>query len=143
MKRLVPLFAATAFAVSGGVLANTADGAQLPEQSAKPGIASAAKPPHGFVVLQRNIYVPVDADGKVASENWIVVEQQGFVSAEEVNAAHAESGMSAPGGPPSQGDGEAANVDRAPKLENPAQTPHAMPSQKGGLPPLRGPFIAS
>lgn len=143
MKRLVPLFAATAFAVSGGVLANTADGTQSPEQSAKPGIESAAKPPHGFVVLQRNIYVPVDAEGKVASENWIVVEQQGFVSAEEVNAAHAGSGMGVPGSQSNEGDGESANVERAPKLEKPAETPHAVPSQKRALPPLRGPFIAS
>lgn len=143
MKRLAPLFAATAFAASGGVLANTADETQPPGESPKPGIESATRQPHGFVVLQRNIYVPVDANGKVSSENWIVVEQQGFVSADEVNAAHAGSGTGAPGAPSNEGNGESGDAERAPKVEKPAQAPHAVPSQKGGSPLGRGPFIAS
>ena len=142
MKRLAPLFSATAFAVSGGVLANTADEALSPGESRKPGIESATRQPHGFVVLQRNIDGPVDADGKVSSENWIVVEQQGFVSADEVNAAHAGSGMGAPGAQSNEGHGESADAERAPS-EKPAPTPHAVPSHEGGLPPMRGPFIAS
>lgn len=143
MKKLALLFAATAFALSGGALAATADGIQPSEESAKPAPDSAAKRPHGFVVLQRNIYVPVDADGKVSSENWIVVEQQGFVSAEEVDTTHAQKGMDAPAGQPKEGSGEAENAERAPKLEQPGQLPHAVPSHRSGLPPIRGPFIAS
>lgn len=111
MKNLATLLAATAVALSGAALANTpgapqapapaapsADAPQLPkvpqsspDAQAQQAPEASGKPAEGFVVLQRNIYVPVDAEGKVASNDWVVVDRQGFVTADELKAAEAEA----------------------------------------------------
>lgn len=77
MKKLAPLFAATALVLSGAVLAETGDSTPSTPEAKKPG---------GFVLLQRNIYVPVDGEGKLASSQMVVIEKQGFVTTEEFEA---------------------------------------------------------
>jgi hypothetical protein len=138
---LVPLFAATALALSGTVLAqSTPDAANPPVASAPEpqqgapfsGDAPAtpeteAKAPQGFVVIQRNIYVPVDAEGKATSDEVVVVDRQGYVTAEELRAAQPEAAANeAPRKEP-----ESATKPEAPASSPaPARTPrlpHGLP----------------
>lgn len=137
---LAPLFAATALALPGGVLADTANGAETRSPDEAPAQAS-PNAPRGFVLLQRNIYVPIDANGKAASSNWIVIDKQGFVTAEELQAEQPEDGATGQDGG-SNGDG--SDSQAAPKTEDSAPpAPRTAPSVNGGSPIGRGPMIAS
>jgi hypothetical protein len=145
MKKLAPLCAAIALAWSGGVLANAGDAdSQSPQDSQALSPDSSGKTTQGFVLIQRNIYIPVDAEGKAASGEAIVIDRQDFVTAEELKAAQAENGK---GGESedSNGNGLDTNREQAPKLEGPAPSasPHASPTEKEGSPLGRGAIIAS
>src|SRR4051812_12571233 len=128
MKKLAPILAAIALASSGGVLADTGEGVNSVPSSQDPQAAtpdSPAKPAEGFVLIQRNIYVPVDAEGKVASNEWVVIDRQDYVTAEELKAAQAQNG-----------DGnDTGKAEQAPQPEQPARQP--------SLPGARGKVIAS
>ncbi len=101
MNKLAPLFAATMIALSGAAVAQD-DAASTPSdpsaqpdasqghQQAAPGAGDEAQP-KGFVLIQRNIYVPVDEQGNVASQKWIVIDKQGFITAEELEKAASEA----------------------------------------------------
>jgi hypothetical protein len=79
MNKLASAFATTVLLFSA---------AAFPDESA----ATHDAKPKGFVVIQRNIYVPVDSEGKMASGNAVVIDKQGFVTAEELEAAQHEEG---------------------------------------------------
>ncbi|HET7402096.1 MAG TPA: hypothetical protein VFJ62_09955 [Usitatibacter sp.] len=149
MKRFIPLAAATALVLCSGAIAQTEeDGAQSPGQAqAAPGTPNGSEAkPGGFVVLQRNIYVPIDSEGKVASSQWVVIEKQGFVTTDEFEtmAREAQADQANKGG---KGDEDSAGQGQegAPAAEEPAApSPHATPSVKGHpLPMGQGPIINS
>ena len=139
MKKLALVFAAAALAMSGGILAETDDSQTAPE----------VKKPDGFVLLQRNIYVPVDSQGKIASEKWIVIEKQGFVTPDEFEALAkdaAKSGDSGGTGDESAGQQEApGEQDATPPAEPTSATPstHGLPSVRSHPPVGEGPMIWS
>ena len=139
MKKLAPLFAATLLALSGGVLANTPDGADRPQSSTgEP--PSEARQPEGFVRIQRNIYVPVDSEGKVVSNHTIVIDRQDYVTTAEFEAATKE-------GDAKRGSEDMKEDDNAPapQTEEPAASPapSASPTVRGRVPFGRGPMILS
>ena len=153
MKRLIPLAAATALILCSGAIAQTeGDGAQSPGQDqSAPGTnkGSEAKP-EGFVVLQRNIYVPIGSDGKVASSQWVVIEKQGFMTTDEFEtmAREAQADPANNGGKgddDSGGQGQGQGQEGAPGAEVPAApSPHTTPSVNGHpLPMGDGPVINS
>ena len=136
MKKLALLFAAGALAMSGGILAETEDTQPAPEM----------KKPEGFVLLQRNIYVPVDAQGKIASEKWVVIEKQGFVTPDEFEAVARDAASGEAGGgtkdedTTGQQDAPTPGQQQAP---TPAEPTAAVPSIRSaptmkGHPPLGG-----
>jgi len=141
MKKLALVLAAGALAMSGGIFAETDDSQTAPE----------VKKPDGFVLLQRNIYVPVDSQGKIASEKWIVIEKQGFVTPDEFEALAKDAAKSADNGGTSD---EGAGRQEAPTpgeqdATPPAEPTSATPSARG-LPSVRshpalgeGPMIRS
>jgi hypothetical protein len=79
MNKIASIFATTVLLLSGAAFAD--ESATAPDMK-----------PKGFVVIQRNIYVPVDSEGKMASGNAVVIDKQGFVTAEELEAAQHEEG---------------------------------------------------
>ena len=109
MNKLAPLFAATMIALSGAALAQDDDASTAPEAS-----QGQEAQPKAFVLIQRNIYVPVDAEGKVASQNWIVIDKQGVITAEEMAKAAEEATSSESG----DGDNDAAQAK--PSAQKPA-----------------------
>ncbi|HET9650720.1 MAG TPA: hypothetical protein VFP36_00945 [Usitatibacter sp.] len=139
MKKLAPLFAAIALVSSGAVMAETGDDNQSPSPGESQS-APDAKKPGGFVLLQRNIYVPVDAEGKLASSQMVVIEKQGFVTTEEFEAeardAKKDTGATK--------DDEATKEGEA-KPEEPAASPPARTSRSkaGGHSLGEGPTVKS
>jgi len=141
MKKLALVFAAGALAMSGGILAETDDSQPAPE----------LKKPDGFVLLQRNIYVPVDSQGKIASEKWIVIEKQGFVTPDEFEALAKDAAQSGDNGGTSdegagQQDAPTPGIEGAtPPAEPTAATPSArgLPSVRSHPPLGEGPMIRS
>jgi hypothetical protein len=141
MKKLALIFAAGALAMSGGIFAETDDSPS----------ASEVKKPDGFVVLQRNIYVPITTEGKVASDKWVVIEKQGFVTAEEFEAVARDAAKGEDnGGSSDEGAGEqeapTPGGEEAPTPAEPtAATPsaRALPSVKRHPPLGEGPMIRS
>jgi hypothetical protein len=129
MNKLAPLFTATALVLSGAAFAGDAATATASDPSAQPDASQAQETqPKGFVLIQRNIYVPVDAEGKVASQNWVVIDKQGFVTVEELEAAKR-----------AQGDGGESRPDTG---NNEGDAEHPAPLQ-GRHAPGKGPVIAS
>lgn len=93
MNKAAPYFVTIALALSGGAFAQD-DSTSAPDASGDNGAAQ-GQPAElkGFVVIQRNIYVPVDSQGNMASKkSWVVIDKQGFVTAEEVAAAQRAEG---------------------------------------------------
>ncbi|HWH40160.1 MAG TPA: hypothetical protein VNU21_10000 [Usitatibacter sp.] len=140
MKKLALVFAAGALAMSGGILAETDDSQPAPE----------VKKPDGFVLLQRNIYVPVDSQGKIASEKWIVIEKQGFVTPDEFEALAKDAAKSGDsGGTADEGAGQQEAPTPGEQATPPAEPTAATPSTRGlpsvrSHPPLgEGPMIRS
>lgn len=134
MKDLATLFAAAALAVSTAALALPGEPkSQVPSQELS------SKSTEGFVVIQRNIYVPVDADGKPTSNEWVVVDKQGFVTAEEMKIAQAEAEAAGKGhGADNESDSE--RKDETPKSDKPS--PRTEPAAKS-LPLGSGTMILS
>ena len=128
MNKLAPLFAATMVALSGIALAQDdagsapSDPAAQPDAPQQPGDAGQQgqdAQPKGFVLIQRNIYVPIDEQGNVASQKWIVIDKQGFITAEEMEKAANEASAEgdAQGGTEGKGDAD------VPKADEPAAQP--------------------
>jgi hypothetical protein len=142
MKKLVPLIAVTAFALSGAVLAGT-DGNN---ESQTPGDAQSSaevkKPEGGFVLLQRNIYVPIDAEGKIASNQWLVIEKQGFVTADEVEAVARDAANDVQSNGPKDDD-DASGAQAKPKRDDATPSPRSIPSPTRHLPIGEGPMTRS
>lgn len=140
MNKLAPLFAATMIALSGAALAQD-DAASMPSgpsarPDASPGQQGQGAQPKGFVLIQRNIYVPVDEQGNVASQNWVVIDKQGFITAEEMEKAANEATSQE-----SEGSG---NEEAAPKADEPsANAPSPMPSLEKRPSVGEGPMVRS
>lgn len=152
MKKLAPLFAVTVLALPGIGLANaddTASQASPPAANAQSDNDSKSQAPgevtepKGFLLIQRNIYVPVDADGKATSDHAIVIDRQGFITAEELAAAQRESGDGDNGG--MKGDDNAPGAGKeSPKAQDSAPAlPRSEPSVNGHVPLGRGPVHAT
>lgn len=104
MNKLAPLFTATVLVLSGVAFAEDKSTATPPDPSARPDAAQLTKP-RGFMLIQRNIYVPVDAEGKMAaSENWVVIDKQGFITTEDIEAAQRAQGS---------GDGDESGIEQS------------------------------
>jgi len=141
MKKLVPLIAVTAFALSGVVLAGTDD----KNESQAPGDAQSSaevKKPEGFVLLQRNIYVPVDAEGRISSNQWLVIEKQGFVTADEVEAVARDAANDVQSNGPKDDD-DASGAQAKPKRDDATPSPRSIPSPTRHLPIGEGPMTRS
>ncbi len=119
MNKLAPLFAATMIALSGVALAQD-DASSTPSgPSARPDASQGQQgqeaQPKGFVLIQRNIYVPVDEQGNVASQKWVVIDKQGFITAEEMEKAANEAASQ-------ESEGSGSDED-APKADEPSTKP--------------------
>jgi hypothetical protein len=138
MNKLVPSFTAIALSLSAAAFAQ----ADAPAQpSAEPDASQGQEAqPKGFVLIQRNIYVPVDSEGKVASQNWVVIDKQGFITTEELEAAQREMASEEDAGANGKQGGDAAN----PKPEMPAATPSGSNSSLQRHPKIgEGPTVRS
>lgn len=143
MNKLASLFTAAALAWTGAGFAED-NAASAPSDPSAPPDASAAQvtKPKGFMLIQRNIFVPVDAEGNMSSEHAVVIDKQGFVTTEELEAAQSTQGSDGDGD--QSGTGKSDGDQPAPKTETPAasmsgSTPSAHKPQRLG----EGPMIRS
>ena len=140
MNKLVPSLTAIALTITGAAFAQD-DASSQPSGEPDAAQGQEAAQPKGFVLIQRNIYVPVDSTGKVASQNWVVIDKQGFVTTEELEAARremADTEDDSAGKP--EGQGDPAN----PKPEMPAATPSGSTSSMQSQPAIgEGPMVRS
>jgi hypothetical protein len=142
MKKLLPLMVATALGLPAAVLAGNEDASDSPSAGNAASAPEVKKPEGGFVLLQRNIYVPIDAEGKVASNQWLVIEKQGFVTADEVEAVARDAANDVQSSGPKDDD-EAAGGQVKPRRDDAAPSPRSIPSPTRHLPIGEGPMTRS
>lgn len=142
MNKLAPFFTATALVLSGAAYGAGSSTAAPSDPSAGSDASQAqVTKPKGFVVIQRNIFVPVDAEGNMAKEHAVVIDKQGFVTTEEFEAA-ARAGGDEAESDAAQSEGNAEPSE--PNAQKPEPTMNgSTPSLHRAHPPGEGPMIRS